>query len=538
MTDQSWLTLARFTGPAGRLAAILADNSGCRIGESTVVSKKLHLYHAPQELSIIRTLDAGMLLYSRSTANQIIHLDVFHQCGLVDHHRIAGALKDAVAAYLQAAGGRNVAGQAAMDANLIDIQTATGGGRITGALRYGLKPTLQKAHQNHVHVAALLPDSSLAGVFFLVSAIENVILHCGLELRCLEKLTVIQNTGNQYIDLSEYTDHTDSLLKQQTIAAAMQPLCQTDSAGRLTSAAGCPESSAAGVSEPKKSTGDSQKQILLGLESRQVRTQHQAKWHSNQTPNQTWRPVPGIEQHIRKLLQTGSRHSHPKAGSMISPAATRLDKAGSSLAPAALLAPCLDITATVHSAARKLNPEQTAFTISPADLRFKSERFRRQYDFCIILDASASMEGLRLQTAKAIIARLLGAFTCRISLIVFQDQSARLKLPFTGSRDKLNTALNLVQPYGATPLALGLKTALDYLKTARARQPLFILITDGGQKPAPAGPLADALAAAREIKAGNYPFTCIGLAPEQYYLSDLAALAGGTVYPIHGSAKN
>ena len=518
------------------MAAVFAVNGGCRIGESTVASKKLHLYHSskPRELEIIRNLDAGILLYGRNSANQIVHLDVFHQCGQVDHQLIARTLKKAAADYNEAAGSPKSGLFQAINPNFIDVQTATGGGRITGSLSYGQKAALQNAHQNHVHLAALLPDASLTGVFFLVSAVEEAILGCGLQLRCLEKLTLTINSGNQPVDLSGYTDQTDSLLNNKNKIPGSRPQRKADhpaGSGRQ-SASGRHE--AGSDSTNAETTGINQEhQILLSLKDRNLQTQRRQDRYPGRSTCQSQEPLPGIAQHIHKLLQDSSRASHI-AHPVTGRSSARPHTAYPNSAPHGLFSPCLDITATIQAAAaRKRSTEHTSFNITGADLMFNAGRTSRQYDLCMILDASASMEGLRLQTAKTIISGLFSTIPCRISLIAFQDKSAKVELAFTNSRDKLQSALNAIQPYGATPLALGLKTALDYLKTEHTHRPLLALITDGlSEQPGHAAPLDDALAAAREIKAAHYRFTCIGLVPGQHSLAELAQSAGGSLYPI------
>lgn len=534
--DRTAFDLVRFAGPARQMAAVFAANSGCRIGESTVASKKLHLYHSskPRELEIIRNLDAGILLYSRNSANQIIHLDIFHECGQVDHQLIAHTLKKAAADYNEAAGSPKSGLFQAINPNFIDVQTATGGGRITGSLSYGQKAVLQNAHQNHVHLAALLPDASLTGVFFLVSAVEEAILCCGLQLRCLEKLTLTIHSGNQPVDLSGYTDQTDSLLNNKNKFPGSRPQCKTDHPACSSRQPDSGRHESGSDSTNAETTPiDRENQILLRLKDRELQTHRRQDQHPGRSACQNQEPLPGIAQHIHKLLQYSSRASHtvrPVTGR----SSARLQPAYPESAPHGLFSPRLDITATIQAAAaRKLSNEHTSFNITGADLMFNSGRTSRQYDLCMILDASASMEGLRLQTAKAMISRLFSTIPCRISLIAFQDKSAKVELSFTNSRDKLQTALNAVQPYGATPLALGLKTALDYLKTERTHRPLLALITDGlSEQPGHAAPLDDALAAAREIKAAHYRFTCIGLVPGQQSLAELAQLAGGSLYPI------
>lgn len=540
--DYTSLTLARLAVPVEQLMRIFTSNSGCKIGESTVVSKKLHIYNAvqPQEIQIMYNVDAGCLFYNRQDCNKIIHLDCFHECGQVDHHLVAAALRDAVSYYNDLAHVHPELSRTSIDSNLIDIQTSTGGGRITGNLAYGQKLALQHAHKNHVHVAALLPDRHIACLFFIVLAVESAILACNLELRCIEKLTLAASSGNQLMDLSDYTDQTDSFLKSDTSSPQTQSGHQQTHSNEdeqsTYSIDQTPTSANLSCLNSQKRTDNGQcdQQTLLGFNGSQGALPTHSCSRDHPMNGSNLHVIPDIEQHIRKLLRSNQQNRQSKSKrAQHSDAFTAPRKLGY-LTANSFADTTLDITATVQaSAARKLATKSAAFHISGVDLRFSTVHAPQKSDICMILDASASMEGARLQTAKLLISRLMRSTICRLSLITFQDTAAQVRLPFSRSENSLTTALHSIQPYGATPLALGLRTGLEYLKTVHTHNPLMVLITDGLPSYASGNtddPLIDAMTAAREIKALNFKFTCIGLESQQNYLIELAKIAGGTVY--------
>lgn len=188
-----------------KLAGALRRGEGVRFGETAVVSRRVHLMdpREPREVVVLRHADAGQIFYGRQQREQVLHLDLFHQEGMVDHRRVAAAVRLVLAR----------AGQAGL-AHYVDIQTATGGGRVTGSLTYGNKATLRDAHRNHIHLAAEMGDGSLAVLFPLVTALEEEVMAQGLEIRRIERLRHSQGSGRGGdLDMSDYADHSDSWLR-------------------------------------------------------------------------------------------------------------------------------------------------------------------------------------------------------------------------------------------------------------------------------------------------------------------------------------
>lgn len=178
-------------------------NKGVRIGETAVVSRKVHTIHpdCPGKVNIVVNSDAGQVFYHRLAQNEITHIDLFHEVITFDMVQMAEYLRQTLT-------------ENALDhlMDYIDIQTGSGGGKLTGDLKYGMTESLKKNHLNHVHLAALIPCEELDSLFFLVSAVEKALKKQKVELRKIE--IIKHEIGNSQMDMSQYTTDSDSNLKQ------------------------------------------------------------------------------------------------------------------------------------------------------------------------------------------------------------------------------------------------------------------------------------------------------------------------------------
>ena len=128
---------------------------------------------SPQNIQIVVNADAGKFFYGQIIENKIFHLDVFHQCGKENHHQAAKKVIETIKYY----GKYSLQKANLPNPDLFDIQTGTGGGRITGSLTYGTKESLCYTHQNHIHLAFSLSHEHLVLLFYLVETLEKVILN-------------------------------------------------------------------------------------------------------------------------------------------------------------------------------------------------------------------------------------------------------------------------------------------------------------------------------------------------------------------------
>ncbi|MDR3562736.1 MAG: VWA domain-containing protein [Negativicutes bacterium] len=563
--DQMKDLLPLLSRQAEELAGHIRRYGGARIGESTVVSKKMHTFvpSTPEEVTIILNSDAGQIFYQRSDPGEVFHLDIFHQCGLVDHRQVASAVKKAVEVfnYHVALSSLTIPPDIVdlVKADLIDVQTATGGGRLTGSLNFGRKPSLRRAHENHVHIAAMLPEERVACLFMVVMAVEGVITAHSLEIRRNERLTCRRGAENSPADLSAYSDHSDSFLKgrggkalppeakQQQYtqdAAELADLFETveemrEFLSRVEQEGGKQKTFAAGNSFDETIIGRLSLQGIVKTDAKKVTLTDYGKEFKVYLE----RHLPEVEAMLRRSLR------------MIKPAAGRpgrfksLSRASGGASGKKMLVPEsfngslqeLAVAETVNAAARRTVAEnRISINIEADDLRYWTRKKQSKAAICLLLDASASMAGPRLRAAKFLVRHLLLSTPDQISLVLFQQEAANVHMPFTRDYQLAQESLRRITAFGSTPLALGLRTCSTYLAGAGVKNPLIILITDGvptiGDRSR--DPLADALAAAQEIKEQKWGFTCLGLKPYRNYLVQLAEEAGGTVCVLEELEKS
>ena len=148
--------------------------------------------------------------------------------------------------------------------------------------------------------------------------------------------------------------------------------------------------------------------------------------------------------------------------------------------------------------------------IGPAHVRAAVREQRAGALIVVAVDVSGSMGATdRLEAATGVVLGLLtDAYQQRdrVSLVTFGGDNARVALAPTGSIEIARARLDDLTTGGATPLAAGLRTALDVVRRADGggggRRGVLVVITDGrATSPHPATAFDEALAAARSIAA-------------------------------------
>ncbi|PZN09003.1 MAG: VWA domain-containing protein [Bacillota bacterium] len=220
---QSLPGLERLTERLGRQADITArlleavPGGAAGIGEAAVASTRVHLLLAgrPGLVQVVVDSDAGQVFYGRSRPGEVLHIDIFHAEGEVDHRAVARNLVRAARIFARDAGTHRMAGLPLERVpDYVDLQTGTGGGRASGTLVYGRRASLRLAHRNHVHLAIGLPRPVWGFAVYAVAAVEEVVLASGLELRRVERVEVVRGQGGRPLDLSDYATASDSLLRE------------------------------------------------------------------------------------------------------------------------------------------------------------------------------------------------------------------------------------------------------------------------------------------------------------------------------------
>lgn len=564
MAEQKWdymdsYFLTSISMPVSKLTVAFKKNSGVRIGECAVVSRNMHTFNpaTPQKVNILQDADAGQSFYQRNEKGSVCHIDVFHQCGLVDHKEVARTIRKAVKAYNLYSSIENISysssGRHDVNLDYIDIQTGTGGGRITGSLQYGQKLSLRRAHENHVHIALVLSDEHLACLFYIVLATEQAIIASNMELRRNEKITHTKGGTGHKSDLSPYADQSDSFLQEKDIknmpsAIKKHQIMQDatvvadhfDSIRNVNQILSFIEDNGRKDQAQKKigNNGNAEEALaclsgtgIIDIKGNQIQLTN----YGREFKNYLQLHLPEIEACLRQIIKTyipvgqqmGCRHrtkslSAEEAGKRVLSPLTNDVWCGE-----------LAVAETVTAAAKRTILENAEdFYIRKEDLRqfFKSRRSKSEV--LLVIDASASMVGKRILAAKFLIRHLLLTTPDRIGVITFQQNCARVQVSLTRDISLIENSLHNIRATGATPLALGLKTCLNYLEQIKTRNPLIVLLTDGVPTLADMSkdPMKDALAIAEDIKVTGYDFVCIGLKPHRDYLTKIAAVAGGKVY--------
>jgi magnesium chelatase subunit D len=172
--------------------------------------------------------------------------------------------------------------------------------------------------------------------------------------------------------------------------------------------------------------------------------------------------------------------------------------AGATLAP----------VATITAALTRGGAAGTPLSIEGADLRHALRQRHVGNLVVLAVDTSGSMGATdRLAAARgAALALLHDAYQRRdrVALVAFRGDGAQVVMRPTGSTEVAIARLEGLETGGRTPLAEGIRRALEVAATAErdGLRPLVVLLTDGRATSAPAGedPLAAALAAAGALR--------------------------------------
>lgn len=210
----------------------------------------------------------------------------------------------------------------------------------------------------------------------------------------------------------------------------------------------------------------------------------------------------------------------------------------------------IDLIGTLRAAApwqavrRAAAPQRDGLQVRPPDIRVK--RYQEQSDRLLIfvVDASGSAALARLGEAKGAVELLLAEAYARrdhVALVAFRGTGAELLLPPTRSLVQTKRRLAGLPGGGGTPLAAGLKAALEQAEVARKRgmSPTAVLLTDGRANIALDGSAdrkaaaEDAAALARALRGRGVPALVIdmGVRPERA-LATLAQALDAPYIPL------
>ncbi len=535
---------------AARLTERLRDHlgraRGVRLGDTGVISNFVHLTNpaAPGVVRVLTKADAGRVFYRRRERGRILHLDIFHEIAYVDHTAVAEALKRAGAAF----------GRPAL-LDRVDLQTATGGGRVTGSLNYGLKPTLRRAHLSHVHLAMLLTEEEYPFVFYCLLAVEREILAQGWELRAVEAVVHDASEGRT-ADLTPYSTPSDSLLRgeggQPKGHGPMPPedlweiVQDPDTLNQVYSLVEdnlTAEMDQLAVDD--SAAGGELREVIRKLKDRgylELRGgQYQLTERGRDLVEYLLNYRREVEMALRKMIRRlpPLTTARPRASSGVRGKRRRClrSRTVEAAEKGAWLGDLAWPETVVEAMARR---RRGRFSLRREDIRVYGGRGPVRVDICLLLDASASMAGERIRAAKHLARHLLFTGPQKVAVVAFQEREVKVYVPFTRSAALLDEGLRAIRPFGLTPLAEGLWRCCELISSSRTRNALLLLITDGVPTVPKwsVNPIEDALEAGRELSRRKVNFTCIGLEPNRQFLRQLSDRAGGRLYIVDELEKD
>ncbi len=162
---------------------------------------------------------------------------------------------------------------------------------------------------------------------------------------------------------------------------------------------------------------------------------------------------------------------------------------------------------------RQAGGREVALLIAPDDIReqVRVERAGRLVVFALDTSGSMGVQSRIAVAKQAVAGLLLDAYASRdrVALVSFRAGGAEVALAPTGSVEVASHRLDQLATGGSTPLAEGIRVALDVAATAKSsgRRPFLVLVSDGRATAAADGedPVEAALCAASEVGIRNVP---------------------------------
>lgn len=520
-----------------KLRLALENEKGVRIGQTSVVSKKVHTLESkrPEIINIISNSDAGKVFYNRANKDEIIHIDLFHEVAVCDVKKLAKKLIDEL-----------VISPAKDLLDFIDIQTADGGGKLTGKLSYGKTEMLKKSHLNHVHITCLLSDNMLDCIFLLVDKIEEGLLEQNIELRKVKR--ILHKEGKTPMDLSDYATDSDSRLKNNKKSnnsmrrESVKLMNEFGSIEEVAQILDLLEDKKTKLSLNKTSSGLCD--ILKYLNKREFIKNKNYKYELTDRGQELKKYIgknqKELEVILKKLIRNFAKNNVKNKVSAIKPKYQKTSKNNRGVAyfkeqDVDNWMSEIDIVETCKRALNRCHKEKSDFHVSKEDFVSIRRILKSKQDICLLIDASASMSGQRLRNAKYLARYLILNTEGKISVLGFQEKEVTPYVPFTRNFNLLDRGLCSIKPQGLTPLALALNRGLSYIKSFNyIKNPLIILITDGIPTVSywTSDPVEDAIKAASFISKYKVKFYCIGLQPSRNCLSKIVQAANGKLYVL------
>jgi len=527
---------------AKQLKLILARDEGCRVGETAVVSNKVHTLDPaePAVIRILRGADAGKTFYKRKQGNEVVHVDIFHSIAAISPITLAKAARTAVLLYRDALAEHMGPAMRAPSplgttslADYIDLQCGQGGGRITGRLTFGQGQRAKENHRNHVHFTLLLSEKDFAFIFFLVEQVERTLESLGCGLRKVERIIHEEGSNRVIYDESAYSSYSDTFLREER--ELERSLREGNYRNYLRDIADLLEESE-DPEELRELIMLASPACNLSVAGRGRISPETAKklvgynyWQQDNGRYTLTEQGTFLADFLKRCGRQIECDLKPKFKPGRGRGQERLVETRSAVRAKALS----PVSTLIASFKRSVTGD--SWQVEPKDLLYVSRESRGKCDILLLVDASASMLGPRLKAAKVLASHLLNVTKDRVGVIYFQESKATVAVHFTRNRTLLRAGLRNIIPEGLTPLSLGMEKAASYLcRYASVNESLLVVITDGVPTLSKSGsdPLLEAVETAESLQKHGIKLCFIGLLPNKEMLSRLSKTANGNLYVI------
>lgn len=553
------------------LTSYFMKNQGVRLGETTVVSAKVHGNDptAPGVIRIYTDEDAGRYYLQKEDNNFVLHMDVFHEPASLDPVYVARRIWQAVETYFNKLRDENrseytkekVQDLTKKLAQDILLRTSGGTGNVVdlAGKKVELNPPKTWKPQSHVHLLFTVEPKHYDSILFIADAVEQAIMNQGFEIRRVEKIVHCERTNESEPGLGigiglpgfkspEAQGYRAQQNRLQIIMNLASAFGSIEDAARFMESLTAAGNMFLGSFARKHSDGDL-KQTLLDLSNSGIVKKGKFSFtlteegkllrdfirnHQKELEAQVRKSIRRY-QVVRHNYQT-YRHSELKSRK------TQITdhKKVVGWSDQAWMSDIAIPETVVSAAARSYLEGQPRMTINKKDIRIFGKKSFAPIDTCIAIDCSGSMVGEKIRAVSYLAEHFLLTSKEKVSIVSFQETDARVVVPFTKSYQKLQDGLRTISPEGLTPLAKGIIKSIELIRSKRSRNPLLILITDG----IPNCPLwtmdsqQDALKAAELIAENKIRLVCIGVIPNEGFMKKLTAAGQGNLYIVDELDKN
>ncbi|MGS0744880.1 vWA domain-containing protein [Syntrophomonas erecta subsp. sporosyntropha] len=548
------------------------QNQGVRLGESIVVSRKAHARMPEKrvkgQIKILLNRDAGKTFLDFVDNDQVVHIDCYHKPGGIDPRAVARAIfwgldrcfleRDPQLQYAEEQRFKMVSEYL----NKIFVTTNLGKGTVYDLFQGVVHPFSEgQEGWDHVHILARLNREEYYLVYIIAEAVEEVVLASDVKLAKVRNIVhgnqkQVEESFAGYIKLPWKNfkgQHAAHLPEKENVNQLILKLAEkfggVDEIEEFMESYSTNIFKRKGIEQQKKKWGDIEHYIeqleelgLLkktpvgmiltkrGFALKEFVINHKCELETEIRRNLRKMPAGGTRR-FRKMGKVDRRTSYVQFTNR-NRTINNSDKNWSG----DLAVPETIVQAKINSFLRG----DEYFNIKREDLHYYDKKNYVPVDVCLLIDASGSMAGDKRQAACYLAEHLLLTGKEKVAVVIFQERSSRVVVPFTRNQQILKQGLATISPAGLTPMADGIMTAVKLVKSTRTRNPLMVMITDGIPNTSlwTMDAKVDALKAASHIAENKIRFICIGVESNRFYLEKLADQADGVLYMVDDLNKD